>query len=236
MDWSNIDGSTENIVLGESGNPYSPYFRDQWNDYYGGTTFALPFTPAAVAAADPAHAATAAMKKQGSGNRDQGTVRVPRSRPPRRRDLDSQLELHYRSGRNSARGRCGRRATAAARQLLRPRLRLPPGLVVRCLNSWRHGILYPHWAPSANYGAGEPRFVFYPPLTWMLGAALGAVLPWTLVPDSADLPCCWQRLDSPRAHWLGRHSMTARQRWPVARRSFPAIRSSPPTSEQRLAS
>jgi penicillin amidase len=50
MDWSNIDGSTENIVLGESGNPYSPYFRDQWNDWYTGTTFALPFTPAAVAA------------------------------------------------------------------------------------------------------------------------------------------------------------------------------------------
>jgi penicillin amidase len=50
MDWSNVDGSTENIVLGESGNLLSPYFRDQWNDYYGGTTFALPFTPAAVAA------------------------------------------------------------------------------------------------------------------------------------------------------------------------------------------
>jgi penicillin amidase len=50
MDWSNIDGSTEDIVLGESGNPYSPYFRDQWNDYYNGRTFALPFTPAAVAA------------------------------------------------------------------------------------------------------------------------------------------------------------------------------------------
>ncbi|HMG85149.1 MAG TPA: penicillin acylase family protein [Terracidiphilus sp.] len=50
MDWSNIDGSTEDIVLGESGNPYSPYFRDQWNDYYNGSTFALPFTPAAVAA------------------------------------------------------------------------------------------------------------------------------------------------------------------------------------------
>ena len=49
MDWSNIDGSTENIVLGESGNPLSPYFRDQWNDWYGGTTFALPFTPAVVA-------------------------------------------------------------------------------------------------------------------------------------------------------------------------------------------
>jgi penicillin amidase len=50
MDWSNIDGSTENIVLGESSDPYSAYFRDQWNDWYGGTTFALPFTPAAVAA------------------------------------------------------------------------------------------------------------------------------------------------------------------------------------------
>jgi acyl-homoserine lactone acylase PvdQ len=50
MDWSNIDGSTENIVLGESGNPLSPYFRDQWNDYYNGTTFALPYTDAAVAA------------------------------------------------------------------------------------------------------------------------------------------------------------------------------------------
>ena len=50
MDWSNIDGSTENIVLGESGNPLSAYFRDQWNDWYGGTTFALPFTPAAVVA------------------------------------------------------------------------------------------------------------------------------------------------------------------------------------------
>jgi hypothetical protein len=51
-----------------------------------------------------------------------------------------------------------------------------------CLSSWRHGIAYPQWTPSANYGAGEPHFVFYPPLTWMLGAALGLVLPWHLVP------------------------------------------------------
>jgi penicillin amidase len=50
MDWSNIDGSTENIVLGESGNPLSPFFRDQFGDYYNGTTFALPFSPSAVAA------------------------------------------------------------------------------------------------------------------------------------------------------------------------------------------
>ncbi|HXR38764.1 MAG TPA: 6-pyruvoyl-tetrahydropterin synthase-related protein [Terracidiphilus sp.] len=51
-----------------------------------------------------------------------------------------------------------------------------------CLNSWRHGIAYPQWTPSANYGAGEPRFIFYPPLTWMLGAALGLVFSWQLVP------------------------------------------------------
>jgi hypothetical protein len=50
------------------------------------------------------------------------------------------------------------------------------------LSSWRHGIFYPHWAPSPNYGAGEPRFVFYPPLTWMLGAALGLIAPWKGVP------------------------------------------------------
>ncbi len=49
MDWSNIDGSTENIALGESGNPYSAYFRDQWSDYYAGATFALPFSAPAVA-------------------------------------------------------------------------------------------------------------------------------------------------------------------------------------------
>jgi len=58
-----------------------------------------------------------------------------------------------------------------------------------CLNAWRHGILYPHWTPSANYGAGEPRFVFYPPLTWMLGAALGAVFPWAFAPIAFTFLC-----------------------------------------------
>jgi penicillin amidase len=50
MDWSNVDGSTEDIVLGESGDPLSPYYRDQWSAWYSGTAIAFPFTPAAVAA------------------------------------------------------------------------------------------------------------------------------------------------------------------------------------------
>ena len=43
------------------------------------------------------------------------------------------------------------------------------------------GILYPHWASSPNFGFGEPRFVFYPPLTWMAGALMGLVMPWKTV-------------------------------------------------------
>jgi penicillin G amidase len=49
MDWSAPDDSTENIVLGQSGDPASPWFNDQWPIWYGGTTLALPFSPSAVA-------------------------------------------------------------------------------------------------------------------------------------------------------------------------------------------
>lgn len=50
MDWSAPDASTENIVLGESGDPASGWFRDQWPAWYNGSTFPLPFSPPAVAA------------------------------------------------------------------------------------------------------------------------------------------------------------------------------------------
>jgi hypothetical protein len=52
---------------------------------------------------------------------------------------------------------------------------------------WRAGILYPDWAVNANYGSGDPRFVFYPPISWIFGGALGSFVPWLFVPVAFDV-------------------------------------------------
>jgi hypothetical protein len=45
----------------------------------------------------------------------------------------------------------------------------------------RH-LHYPHWAFTAAWNAGEPRFLFYPPLSWLLGALLTMIFPIAACP------------------------------------------------------
>jgi penicillin amidase len=40
-----------NVVLGQSPNPESPWFMDQWPAWYRGTTLPMPFSQPATAAA-----------------------------------------------------------------------------------------------------------------------------------------------------------------------------------------
>ncbi len=48
VDFSNLDSSTFNIVLGESGQPFSPHYLDHWDAWYNNKTFSLAFSDAAV--------------------------------------------------------------------------------------------------------------------------------------------------------------------------------------------
>jgi hypothetical protein len=48
--------------------------------------------------------------------------------------------------------------------------------------AWHSGVAYPHWVQDANYGAGEPRLMFYPPASWLLGGLLGTLTSWQAAP------------------------------------------------------
>jgi penicillin G amidase len=48
VDLANLDQSTLNLVTGEAGNLFSPYFNDQWKGWYEGFTFVWPFSAPAV--------------------------------------------------------------------------------------------------------------------------------------------------------------------------------------------
>jgi hypothetical protein len=48
--------------------------------------------------------------------------------------------------------------------------------------AWHAGLVNPHWVQDANYGAGEPRLIFYPPASWLLGALLGSIVGWHAAP------------------------------------------------------
>ena len=51
VDFSNLDNSTLNIVVGESGHLLSPHYKDQFKAWYEGSTFDLAFSDGAVQSA-----------------------------------------------------------------------------------------------------------------------------------------------------------------------------------------
>jgi len=55
VDFSDLDNSTLNIVNGQSGNIFDEHYNDQWNAYYSGRTFNLPFSQQAVEQAGVHH-------------------------------------------------------------------------------------------------------------------------------------------------------------------------------------
>jgi len=46
---------------------------------------------------------------------------------------------------------------------------------------WHEGVPYPHWSSGGHFGYGDPRFIIYPPFSWLLGGLLALVLPGAML-------------------------------------------------------
>ncbi|HKO03394.1 MAG TPA: hypothetical protein VJW51_01540 [Candidatus Acidoferrales bacterium] len=49
---------------------------------------------------------------------------------------------------------------------------------------WHEGVLYPHWSGGGHFGFGDPRFIIYPPLSWLVGGLLAVLLPGAMLPGA----------------------------------------------------
>lgn len=49
---------------------------------------------------------------------------------------------------------------------------------------WLEGVPYPSWSGGGHYGFGDPRFVIYPPLSWIIGGLLALILPGAMLPGT----------------------------------------------------
>ena len=228
IDWAAPDSATENIVMGQSGNPVSPYFRDQCRAGMEGR-------------------ASRCLSRQ---SRWQQRPRILSGWSREQREwlpVSGDDAAHRKTGRTFE--RVGANHAAPGRAIL------PYLLIASCAwlvslplwlhgpscghdfdfhlqswfaahAAWRNGILNPHWVPAANYGAGEPRFVFYPPISWALGALLAFLLPWGYVAQAlttlALFGCGGGVL--PAGAQVGARAGGSRRGVPVSREPLPAVR------------
>lgn len=78
---------------------------------------------------------------------------------------------------------------------------------------WHFGTLYPLWSPASNYGLGDSRFLFYPPVTWLFGSLL------TIFPVDFILPIFgWTALvlSGVTSYRLARRWLSPLSAWTVA--------------------
>ena len=54
---------------------------------------------------------------------------------------------------------------------------------------WHEGVLYPHWSGGGHFGFGDPRFIVYPPLSWLIGGVLALVLPGAMLQGAYTWLC-----------------------------------------------